>query len=213
MQSPTPTVVSGLADTPKPADLKPIPEPEKVAALEAQPEEPQRPTTAVSIDDRESPATDERSSQPSRELLSDLQRELNRLGCEAGRVDGKWGSRSQAALEGFVKETGMQLSSTEPSEDMLGKLKGTSGRICPLVCSKGFEVRGNSCERIQTAKQSPAPAIKTRTKRQAVVKSRKKVVKAPTLFSSTPPKKRVFRETKQENRHMPFGIDSDGAQM
>ncbi|MCB1448741.1 MAG: caspase family protein [Nitratireductor sp.] len=192
----------------KPVEPAKVAEPQRLAALEPKPEKVELPSASVSIETPETTKADNSPAEPSPQLLGDLQRELNRLGCEAGKVDGKWGSRSQSALEGFAKETGLKLASVEPTSEMLGKLKEATGRVCPLVCGRGFEISGDSCERIKSAKPE---------KKQTIVKSRskarKKVSTAQTTNKSTSQRKKVFRQTDQGNRHMPFGIDSDGAQM
>lgn len=65
-----------------------------------------------------------------RSLVSQIQTELNRLGCDAGTVDGIWGTKSKTALSQFIKASGTAHISTEPSLAMLVQLKRSSGRVC-----------------------------------------------------------------------------------
>jgi len=78
------------------------------------------------------------------ELRLATQRELVRVGC-LEQVDGKWGNGSRKALQAYAERSGLKLASLTPTEELLNGLKAAGGRVCPLVCGSGMEVRDNRC--------------------------------------------------------------------
>lgn len=88
----------------------------------------------------------------SRETIRLVQRQLNKLGCSVGRVDGLWGKKSRNALELFSRHSNTQLVSLEPSDGLLNDLKQKKGRVCPLTCNNGFEIKGGQCVKKNVAK-------------------------------------------------------------
>ncbi|TIL67164.1 caspase family protein [Mesorhizobium sp.] len=84
-------------------------------------------------------------SDGSGELALSTQRELARIGCLTGQVDGKWGSASQKALNDYAKRQGIKLASVEPTGDLLKGLKAIRARVCPLLCADGMEAREGRC--------------------------------------------------------------------
>ena len=91
-------------------------------------------------------SNDENSS----ETIRNIQNELNRLGCSAGKADGNWGKKSRKALELFGRHKKLNLATLEPSPQLLSKLKAQSVRICPKACPHGYEFRDERCERTLT---------------------------------------------------------------
>jgi uncharacterized caspase-like protein len=81
------------------------------------------------------------------ELALATQKELARIGCLSGRADGKWGSGSERALKDYAGRQGIELASLQPSADILGRLKATTVRVCPLICGKGMEEKNGRCEK------------------------------------------------------------------
>jgi len=77
-----------------------------------------------------------------------LNAELRRLGCNTGAVDGNWNAASQNALDLFNKYAGMKLDVRTASADALDVLKSKTGRVCPLICDRGFRADGERCVRI-----------------------------------------------------------------
>ena len=74
-----------------------------------------------------------------------LQEELNRLGCDAGPVDGDWGRRSEQAMD-RLREAVPDIHDIELSLTLAGLMKKMPEGTCPLVCSVR-EVRvENRCE-------------------------------------------------------------------
>jgi len=149
-------------------------------------------------------------------LYEPLQGELNRLGCEVGRVDGKWGRKSQAALEQAIQRASLKVATVEPSQEILVLLREQEARICPLVCSRGFEERDGACTRIAVAQPEPVAPRPVTKRRQAAQAPRVVIQVAPQPVIR---KQRacgiscVQRNIHESNRHMPPGVDSDGGQM
>lgn len=63
----------------------------------------------------------------------EVQSELKRVGCLAGRVDGIWGNGSRSALRKFYGRAGLSAAGTEPSQVVLSDIQSQRGRICPAV--------------------------------------------------------------------------------
>ncbi len=179
---------------------------EKIAAAEEE-----RGIEIASLDTKNQDARSDKPEIVSTETVLEIQRELDRIGCDVGRPDGKWGNRSRNALEQAGKFANLQFASLEPTNDLLGTLKKLEDRVCPLVCGSGFIESGGKCEQVAqpAAKSSPA-----KSKTAVVTRPAKTVKKKVTtkIFSPAPKRKRPVVQDKG-NKHMPFGIDSDGAQM
>ena len=120
-----------------------------------------------------------------------LNAELRRLGCNTGAVDGNWNAASQNALDLFNKYAGVKLDVRTASADALDVLKSKTGRVCPLICDRGFRADGercvrivcrsgyaltdeNTCEKIETKtvakrkREAPARTVETRASASAV---------------------------------------------
>jgi hypothetical protein len=78
-------------------------------------------------------------------LTRDLQTELRRVGCDAGRVDGNWSAKWRDALSDFNKRAGTEFDAKVASLDALDGVKAQRGRICPLVCGRNQHVEGDEC--------------------------------------------------------------------
>jgi peptidoglycan hydrolase-like protein with peptidoglycan-binding domain len=76
---------------------------------------PQRPQTAPAAVMATSPAD---STTSRSQLISDIQRELNRRGYYDGVVDGVWGARTDAAARDFAQATGVKMN-VEASDALL----------------------------------------------------------------------------------------------
>ncbi len=107
------------AEKPKPPQKK------KIAALTP-------PTTEATV-----PAVDDqRAIQPvpieltHREIVMGIQRNLRRIGCSAGAVDGAWGRNSRRALRQYARHNRVRLTSLEPTQEILEELEVIDERIC-----------------------------------------------------------------------------------
>jgi hypothetical protein len=63
-------------------------------------------------------------------LVRELQTELNRVGCDAGEVNGVWGDKAKTALTKFARFAKVALPSDEPSSGALQAVRNEGGRIC-----------------------------------------------------------------------------------
>lgn len=77
-----------------------------------------------------------------------MQVELRRTGCYSGAVDGVWNTTSQRSLEEFNKKAGLKLDVKVASIDALDAVRSRNGRICPLVCERGYRADGEKCVEI-----------------------------------------------------------------
>jgi uncharacterized caspase-like protein len=120
-----------------------------------------------------------------------LQNELRRVGCDPGKVDGKWGKQGSTALAKFNVYAKLKLPTKTPTMDALEAVKGTKDRVCPLVCGPQFNINGDQCvkktcrsgQRLSTRGQCiKVVAKKTTTtpKKPKPVKKKKKPLRDPT---------------------------------
>ncbi|WP_074257147.1 peptidoglycan-binding domain-containing protein [Vannielia litorea] len=79
------------------------------------------------------------------DMLLTLQEELNRLGCDAGPVDGDWGRRSEQALD-RLKAAVPDVSEMDLSITLAGLLQKMPEGTCPLICSVREVKVDNRCE-------------------------------------------------------------------
>lgn len=59
-----------------------------------------------------------------------VQRQLKRVGCYYGAIDGIWGQGSRKAIRRFNRATGRSLEPSRPSTRQLGIIKAYGGRVC-----------------------------------------------------------------------------------
>ena len=113
-------------------------EPSKPAAApEAKPAAPaETKTAALSPKEIRKPAERPESKPDRTDVARELQAALNRVGCQAGRPDGVWGSRSSEALRQFSRYAGVKLDASEPSQQALSAVKRHSKRVCPTVAAR-----------------------------------------------------------------------------
>lgn len=66
-----------------------------------------------------------------REMLArDIQRELRRIGCYRGDIDGTWGPQSRQAMGAFTAALKLRLPIDAPDEMMLRLVQGQPQRVC-----------------------------------------------------------------------------------
>ncbi|MCC2112921.1 MAG: caspase family protein [Hyphomicrobiales bacterium] len=137
--------VASAPDTqPAARDATPAPK-----AAEAEESAAETKVAALSKSDAPAKAEDdqEKAAATRLELARALQGELNRVGCDAGTVDGVWGSGSQKALDRFVRYAKITLDAEPVSAETLARLREQSGRVCPLTCGARFYESGGKCVR------------------------------------------------------------------
>lgn len=72
-----------------------------------------------------------------RELVLDLQRELKRVGCYGGEVNGAWTAASQRAMGLFTERVNATLPVKEPDGILLTLVRGAKPGVCGAVCPAG----------------------------------------------------------------------------
>jgi len=125
-----PQAPSRPAALPRPAPVSPVasaPEPTPPAAAPA----PAETKVAALPNPSEPPAPSEPDSEAQTDLARDVQRELQRVGCAAGRPDGIWGSRSRSAVREFNQHAQASLDPDVPSTEALAALQKHQSRVCP----------------------------------------------------------------------------------
>lgn len=130
-----------------------------------------------------------------RELVLAVQRQLQRHGCKPGRPDGDWGRRSRAALQRFVRHTGIRFASLSPSQDTLNALDKRRLRGCPLICGPRESATNGRC----VLKKCPSGETLTRAGR-CVAKNRLEKKKRARLPESKKDQKRRGQSKKQRQK-------------
>lgn len=74
------------------------------------------------------------------ELALDLQRELKRVGCYWGPLNGVWGTRAKDAMGEFVKRVNASLSFEQPDYALLTLVRGHFAQVCDARCAPGEAV-------------------------------------------------------------------------
>jgi peptidoglycan hydrolase-like protein with peptidoglycan-binding domain len=104
----------------------------KVAALPAEPE-PSEP--AVSKEETSAPPPSDEISIA--ELTKSLQRELDRVGCGPGDIDGIWGPQGRQAVERFNKYAQLELDTITPTLAAVDEMRRQKDRVCPKLAFDG----------------------------------------------------------------------------
>jgi hypothetical protein len=75
-----------------------------------------------------------------RALTKDLQRELRRVGCYQGDLDGSWGPETKRAMSAFTDRVNATLPVEEPDYILLALVRGQAGQTCGKSCPSGQEL-------------------------------------------------------------------------
>jgi hypothetical protein len=70
-------------------------------------------------------------------LIREIQRELKRVGCYDGNVDGSWGGASKRAMVAFIQRVNASLPLNEPNDILLLLVKGQETGTCGVACPLG----------------------------------------------------------------------------
>lgn len=65
-----------------------------------------------------------------KEMVLQLQTELNRVGCSVGTADGLWGRNSRKGLNAFADKAGITLTSTNPSFGLVTLVENHTTSVC-----------------------------------------------------------------------------------
>ncbi|MBR0829607.1 caspase family protein, partial [Bradyrhizobium manausense] len=137
------------------------------------------------------------SSLSPQETAKLVQSELRRVGCLTGASDGEWNASAQRSLTLFNKHAGTKFDTKLASFDALDAIKSKQGRVCPLVCDRGFRADGDSCVKItcragyrvnddnECEKMREAKPVPTRDDSAKRDTERKKVETAPSRPQSS----------------------------
>ena len=68
-------------------------------------------------------------------ITRELQRELKRVGCDPGVVDGKWSDKTEIALKSFAARTNLAIHVDRPSPDALTAVQQQRVRVCTTQAS------------------------------------------------------------------------------
>ena len=98
----------------------------------------------------DSPAAPARSTSasPDVDIPRQVLTELRRVGCYNAEANSNWNTAAQRSMDLFNKYAGTRFDVKVASLDSLEVIKGRTGRICPLVCTHGYQVDGDTCTRI-----------------------------------------------------------------
>jgi uncharacterized caspase-like protein len=68
-------------------------------------------------------------------MTTEIQKELKRVGCYSGRVDGNWATtNTNDSVQNFARYAKLASTPTVPAADFLDAIKSKTDRICPLEC-------------------------------------------------------------------------------
>lgn len=70
-------------------------------------------------------------------LASDLQRELQRVGCYGGEINGGWTTSTRHAMQTFMDRVNASLPIDEPDFILLTLVQGHKGQVCGATCPRG----------------------------------------------------------------------------
>ena len=133
---------------------------------------PSPPTTVVSPQPRwlviQAPSTNP-PPQAGALLTKELQRQLRRVGCYSGEIDGVWTQSTRRAMQTFTNRVNATLPVERPDHVLLAILQSQPDRICNKPCPLGENlaadgrcapgaIAGNS---IKTAAVSKSPSLIT----------------------------------------------------
>ena len=79
-------------------------------------------------------------------LVAEIKKELQRVGCYGGSLDGKWTTaETTSSVQKFVKYANLPSLPPEPALELLEALRGKSERVCPVICSARQVLVGERC--------------------------------------------------------------------
>ncbi len=98
--------------------------------------------TAPRPDAQGASSTRAQSSAARYELARNIQRELRRVGCYWGRIDGSWGVGSKRSMGEFMERVNAALPLEEPDIVFLSLLKAHPSETCGRSCPAGQSLDG-----------------------------------------------------------------------
>jgi len=143
---------------------------------------------AASVEQPDQAQAEERSEY---ELVVALQKELKRVGCYTGRIDGAWGRGSRWALKQFVRRA-KTSNLSDVSEDTINAVQALEKRVCRFQRAKKKQTKRKPRIVYETVKprtkkvKRKKPVIATKPKKKWKPK-RKTAKKAPKTYYKPAP--------------------------
>lgn len=88
-------------------------------------------------------------------LTKDIQRELNRVGCYTGNIDGEWNAQTRQAMKTFVDRVNATLPIDAPDHILKTLVSGHPGDACGKSCPAGQTASNGRCLPTQIQAQAP----------------------------------------------------------
>ncbi len=119
-------------------------------------------------------------------LARELQRELQRVGCYEGALDGVWTPATRGAMKAFTEAVNATLPSDQPDSILLSLAQGHQGRACGGACpdGQGLAADGRCLPNASLAKAPKKAAEPTAT---AAPDKPSPTSTPPAVVASTPP--------------------------
>ena len=181
------------------------------------PEPDTRKSAALSPDDHP-----RGTQQVTQDTIILIQHNLNRVGCTVGKLDGKWGSKTQASASRFARTVELPLVTAMPNNDLLTVLKTYEEGTCAPLIKAGPKAKRWKKTRIRPAARKRSKKYRVRrkikttrkkvvVKRKVVQKKKRKVTKKRVVrkkvktahVSGSHKKKRVVRRKKRKSNSIP----------
>jgi uncharacterized caspase-like protein len=130
------------------------------AAPTAPPQKPEPPQQVAMLPGgaASDPARAMSSPPPSpRMLAEDMQRELKRVGCYSGSVDGDWGQGSRKALGRFNEQTGLALQTEQPTIEAANRIRTFTAAVCSKTVAEDREEQPARKKASTSEERDPPP--------------------------------------------------------
>jgi hypothetical protein len=96
-------------------------------------------------------------------LAREIQRELKRVGCYRGEINGLWTPSTRVAMEAFVDDANAVLPVDKPDQVLLSLLQGERGTACDSSCPPGQQQTPDGACSASVVAASSATAAGTAT--------------------------------------------------
>jgi uncharacterized caspase-like protein len=140
--------------------------PAKAQASPTKTQEPARVAALLAPEVKAPPMTDPEV------LARALQTELKRVGCDPGKIDGKWGGKAKEALTEFARHIKVAMPAEEPTAVALEAVTSRKERVCPLECDRGETEVNGKCVAKATKAKKPQTAEPARRQQPSSGRSR-----------------------------------------
>lgn len=121
-------------------------------------------------------------------LARDIQRELRRVGCYLGEIDGVWGSGSKRATLVFMDRVNASLPTQDPDVFMLSLLRAQDELVCGPACPRGQSATaGGRCVPSTLVAQADRAEGDPRARRQRRETARDTATRVVTAEVARPP--------------------------